>query len=293
MRIKLTWLLAVLLSLPLAILPSVARAVSAYDDVVHSGSPTIPCAGAVHNLGTTYVSIIDTPTTSAHNTFMAYLEAALDEGQGWALVEDDYGSGYGELTLWVSTTPSMTEAYFRTVYGIPYLSMNNAVKATIYCNGGTAGSPNWGVDYNNGNVTRELAQSVSAGAGFDIKPVYVNIPINYPEDYEGELISAEPPAPPAAFYNGTIDCGDTDAPVVSMTIAQPGNNGTAELTYPNPGHLYTAEWGYTLREDLEYSFVVVCGTKTAAPVGTVDATAVSNDWICDVVASPPNYCVLF
>lgn len=304
MKHKVTWLLALLVSMPLALLPSTARASSIYDDAYVPTDTLWLGESSYYGVNCSYVDVRYTleellddsanwQSSTDYTNYWPLFEEAKDEGS-WAFSQYRHQAGGGESRqIWVTYSETPGELTWPNEH-IVRASATEVITLLVMTRQvyfGYGGCDPFVVAYT--GTEQDISRSTAYSPQFTENFVAVGWDYDYPVDYDGELIRETPPTPPTTGYGGTIDCGDTSSPVVSMTIAQPGNNGAAALTYPNPSHLYTAEWSYDLREDVEYSFVVVCGTKTAAPEATVDATAVSNDWICDVVASPPNYCMLF
>lgn len=256
MRNKIVWLLAALLSLSAIILPSQAKASSVYDDVIAQGEAVATCSTADQDLSASYLSIINGASSSTNKTnFLGYLDDALEEEQGLALVQHVYTGGYKEVKLLVSTQPATDSPFFAN-YGGPYLlMMPHAVAATIYCNGGSNGSPSWGVDFNMGNTNREIAQNVENSW---ILPVFINMPFTYPSGYEGVEFSTEMPKAKYVAMGDSFSSGEGNESFEPGTdVGNPSENRC---------HRSFEAYPHLLKDELELgsmAFVACSGATTS------------------------------
>ncbi len=289
MRIRLS-LFAVVISLLVSPFnPVSANAASGYDDVITLGEAKVNCSigGDEFDVSTSYMQIIQSaPSSYAKTAFIDALNDAYDEGSGWFLSQNLNSSGqFFSLTMGVNVGSDGT-AYFIDISSVEYLMSPSATfTALIYCNQEIGGEPYYEAAFNAGWVSREIAYD--AGIDNERRPVFVNMPIDYPFGYDGVYTPTEMPLPPTTSYTGTVDCGGEDPAYV--LISQVGNNGPATLT---PLTLGRVEWSYELTND-PYAVTVGCGDKLATSFAAVSPLPpTSHDWVCDVYGTEPYYCVL-
>lgn len=185
---------------------SSASAATIYDDVIEIGEPIIrgidinedPCE---LNIGTTFMSIIESADESSNKTaFLNALDDRLNDGDGWALVEYKVSDTGTNLLLRVQT--SQSAAFFTLVGGIePRLVMDNVITANIAYNGCDVS-----VNFNQATPSNQwLAMNPATfdtwNGSIGARPVFVANDIDYPQDYEGELIpdTWQPPTPPLTW----------------------------------------------------------------------------------------------
>lgn len=180
-----------------------AYAASDFDDVVVQGQPFIECykttTGGYNtekfDLRYTYLTLIqDSPDSSNKTTFLNAYDNALNEGQGWSLVQDIYNDGTRDIstgvTLWVTTNPTVATASFYDNGFEKTLQMHNAIRATVYCEN----DGQYKVSFNVSSTNRVIASNNLSNPN-NTRPVFANVNISYPSGYSGTVIPDTIPNP--------------------------------------------------------------------------------------------------
>jgi hypothetical protein len=159
------------------------NATSAYDNVITLGEPKVICPNnQVHDLTTSYVSYV----LSKDSSFDSSLYAALDRGSGWGLAQNVRLDGTAWLHFYVSASTTPSTASFATSSSNPNGMLRSTSTRLMILSCNEAGE----IVVSNASLsgTRALASAVNID-GNELKPVYLNWPINYPSGYEGIEVS--------------------------------------------------------------------------------------------------------
>jgi hypothetical protein len=211
-------------------------ATSAYDNVIELGDAIVRCPdNSTRNVSASYIATIFSYTPGElSGTFGEYLKSALEYGSGWALTQTLYSGFESEVTLHVNTTvPSALAPYFMTDTAWPdgVLRMPNTTSIGIYCD-----PENELALSVHGVANRALAFTNFAYDPLQIKPIYINVPIEYPIGYEGIEAPYEPIDADAdgvgveqEQFMGTSDLQvDTDHDGLSDLMEAPWYSGRAD-----------------------------------------------------------------